>query len=403
MDDTLIATLDEIDNLLAKIDIQQSTIMQGLKETHDSVEDLSDTHWGTMTRVWARRLSFAHLNAVISKKINDIDLAISSARATTLFGESRIDPIVIEEGNVKVQIAQNGKSNLKVPQLDQSQAGYFVEYTVPLNVEMTGQDKKKLALLQRITFGLDAGGAVRPIMLNGPRFLKNGEVYDLISRFPVKRQNAIRHRLVEAIRELLSRKNYRFQTIRVGNMNLPMNPINYYISSGLVGFAVKTLSSRRSSKPLISWIHYGYDQVVTVPKEMISKEIARNVVGKATLRSIQYKPWFVRISTDRSEVRRFLWVKVNVWVRLDYRLFFTVSNKTNLLLDAKWAEWEIQVNAKQCWPKCDEVVSAAMNFARGEVEKNKYFTEFIADLSTYAYGIRTEMSSYGLQIHMRGK
>ncbi len=372
-------------------------ILDQLDSNVTNLVEISELH---NSAIGLRQQSFNLLNTEIAKRINDVEIGITDDRAKQLFGGRQLEPIIFEDAGITVKIEPHGLPRVNFPSKPHS-IPYFAEMLLNIGISISGQEQNNLVLIQRLCFTIKSDGSIIPVMLMGPRFLKEAVFHNPFLRIPIKKQKSVRKYLMEELARTLESNTSKFDQISLGAIKVNPNPYTYFLGRKKLVFMSKALPKRKNSEPLLSHINPGYNQALKIKKNILEKEIRRQISSRAVLNSIQFKNGFIRISTSKSDTRRILHIKVTTWARIDYRLFFTVSDHTNLLLDARWAEWEYKINAKRCWPICDKVIGLAKSIVLREIGNNKYFTQNLANLWRYAYRIRTRVTPFGIQLDMK--
>ncbi|NIY81945.1 hypothetical protein [Vibrio hepatarius] len=398
--DNTLAILDEIDFHIEGLENGLDFDNDFLDEIDDSLVSLLSSMIDDSGAVGLKQSSFENLNVQISQRINDFEIAITEARASEVFANSNLNPISFEGDGVSVLITPKNKPRIILPR-QINQYSYSVEMLVDMAVLISNQNESLMTMSLRIRFSLDDDGRITPIIILSPRFIKENAPHNPYTKIPVKHQANVLQTVKTEILQALINNSVKFEPLRFGDIRLGGKPSTFILSRGYLLFVSKALPKRKLPEPLISYINRGYTQAAKVKDKIIEKEIRRHVAGRASLNSISFKNGFIRISTNRSDSRDILHIAVKTWVRMDYRIYFTVSNLTELSLDARWAEWDYRIKAKRCWPVCDEVISAAGLIVKKEINRNKYFTEYVGSFGATASRIRTRITPYGLQLDMR--
>jgi hypothetical protein len=400
--DNTLAILDEID---FRVEELENTLDRDT-ELYDEVDDFLVSLLSIMVHdngaIGLRQSSFEGLNAQISQRINDFEIAITETRASQVFANNNLDPISFEGDGVSVSITPINKPRIILPR-QINRYSYSVEMLTDMAVSISNQNESLMTMSLRIRFSLDDDGRITPIIILSPRFVKENAPHNPYTKIPVKHQANVLQKVKTEIQQALINNSVKFDPMDFGDIRLGGKPSTFILNRGYLLFVSKVLPKRKSPEPLISYINRGYTQSAKVKDKIIEKEIRRHVAGRASLNNINFKNGFIFISTSKSDSRNILHITVKTWVRMDYRIYFTVSNLTELSLDARWAEWEYRIKAKRCWPVCDEVISAAERIVKKEINRNKYFTEYVGSFWATASRIRTRITPYGLQLDMRAR
>ena len=399
-----------IDNsleVLNEIDLQIAHISNYLDENMDIVDSIGTSCDSVIALmeddssiVGRRQNSYVELNEQVAKRVNDIEIGVTEARATSMFGQNQISAMHYESTDFSIDFIPKESPRIVYSSVDMPHP-YYVNMLINISVVRSNNNEFDMTMVVRIRFSIGKDGSITPEIMMSPRFIRENLPYNPFMKIPVSSQANVLRFLVDKIVDSLANNKIKFDPISIGKIQLICKPSTFTINRYNLIFVSKSLPKRKSPEPLISYVNSECDQTIKIKDKIIEKEIKRHVQKRASLNHVQFKNGFIMISTSWTLKKRVSHIKVEAWVRMDYLLDFTVSNLTNLFMEANLADRKYKINVKRCWPICDYVRNKVEKIILTGINKNKYFEEHIADMRQHASLIKTTVTPFGLQIDMR--
>lgn len=398
-------TSNDTSSILDEIDLLMKSMISDFEIWEEDIEDILDDTFNLRDSFYAKSSpvnnyysSYSIFNHQLCRRTNDIELGINSGRMSAILGEFSIDPILLNQGSIRIKIAPTATPRFNL--LNEGY-GYYAEMLAPISVSISSQGVVDLLMIQRFTFNVQEGANLTPYNYTSPRFTKNQEAYDPFIRIPVNQQDEIRTMLVSKITRIFNSKKVKFPVLNFGSLNIEIKPHAFFFRDNILVFTTKILPPRRTPEQTLKRIAFGFNQSVSIHRDIVSKEIRRQAPKGSSVNHIKYYYRYLVISTRKSDVRRFFHIKVTSAVKMEHYLRLTVSRRTIISLDATWKSWEYDIKSERCWPVCSKVMSAAKSLVMNIINNNKYFTRRLADLRVHADWVRTNVSPSGVQIDFR--
>ncbi|WP_417799197.1 hypothetical protein [Tenacibaculum sp.] len=398
-----------MDNILNEIDSLLEDLNQKVLLTQDVVEDVLKTEFEIKEALKANHevvpLKFKAINQLsknITSRSFDVSHSYGFGYVQNIIGQKLSQSIFqFEYGNFKYSISF---SNRIIIQGNTDNDGFentltlLSPITIKGNISEVQHLKIKLFLYaksvnENILFFINSLPVFYDLEMN---------LTDPFESIPISQNNPnkIRDTFLKVISDELNNVNISIPPIKLNSNNLSLSPFDIMITNSLDCF-VKADVKRKIAYPLplVRLIHQSYfNQYVFIRKEFFSPLIEREVRKQAVrVNRIEFKNNYVDLGVYKKKSTSCLHISTTVRVWMDY--YLRVSTQYgNIFIQARWRKWKRSIEAKRCWPICNDVIDKAKDASTPLINNAKKYDIYIGSTTSYASRSQGKFTKTGFEL-----
>lgn len=394
--------LDEIEQLVDELENSISAEEESVEYIYDHLNDFRDEFWVSGSDVSRMQGSYVKLRDFFAYWINDIEIASKESYANRMVSRSRMRSIEISEGGLNFRISPYGRTSIKIPR-DIGRTCYFCELKTPLIIEMGGQNRRHVTLIIRVAFHSEGQHKIKPIAVSSPRFFDGFEEVDPFLSIPVTKQQYARIKLMEALAEALDDSTYKIDRISFSGIQVQPKPLIVLINRNFINFICRENPESRKLEPVIVSIPPFMNQSIKIRKHLVEPFVRKEASKRGRVTKLDWSFNAIILSTQIKDEQTFLHIKVKTKVNMTHAIDFTTRGFRSVDLRGRWREYSFDIEAKNCFPVCSEVIDLARVVVKREINKAKYFSQNIGYFGNKADLVAVKVNLYGIVINLKAR
>ncbi|MEM6410164.1 MAG: hypothetical protein AAF683_01355 [Pseudomonadota bacterium] len=331
---------------------------------------------------------------------HDIEIALSFERASALVSSISLSPMTFNVGSQVVKALP--QSRLYVDQWSAYDKPNSVVLASVWRIQIDDGFEEEVIFSSSVFLSVESGERhIKSSTRSAVRLLKRNQTESTVfSKIPLKNGNRrqARQELNQHISQELSKQPISIPDISSPGIGALSNIYSVFCDQHVI-ISSRNLPKRRFRDDRYKRMGWRREEGVRINKDHLIPVLKQKIESEGVSMSrAEFRDGHVYAFVSKFIKDGASFVKVEVSLSMEYRVFVNNDQPWKLFLEAYMSRWQARIKAKNCWPKCGKIIDKAKEKLHQEIPKFYFLTFPFQSFFGKYRNVRGQISSYGMII-----